>query len=457
MENVAFDAPGAECRTGDAAAESSEDGAPGAECRTGRQTLQERRAEEWIEKSVIFQLRTLDPRHKFTGYGKGTVIKMKKRRKIEQTIFAILMLAGFMVCGGFVGFTVGRYQKSRGGNLEATEGLLLLLGCLLLIYFAFFVNVCLHETGHMIFGLLTGYRFSSIRFGSFMLVKAGEKVKPKRMSVPGTLGQCLMRPPAGSGCDFPTTLYNLGGILVNGIVVCGCLTWYALLPEKDGPGSIVPMAFVLTGLTMIVTNGVPFRELSTDGANALLLKRDRNARRAFRNSLEIVNALADGRSAEELPEGFFAYAEGMPFDNPLVTGQAVSRMGWLVQRKRFREAYEFGSLILETAESTHELHELLLRLELIYIKIVEYGDVEEAKGLYEKDQKRFRKLAASLTYQRVAYAYYTMCRPDEKKAAESRKLFEKLAAKDPYKGDAEAERELFQLVEEQARRAPEQA
>lgn len=381
---------------------------------------------------------------------------MKKRRKIEQTIFAILMLAGFMVCGGFVGFTVGRYQKSRGGNLETTEGLLLLLGCLSLIYLAFFVNVCLHETGHLIFGLLTGYRFSSIRFGSFMLVKSGEKVKPKRMSVPGTLGQCLMRPPAGSGCDFPTTLYNLGGIFVNGIVVCGCLIWYALLPEKDGLGSIVPMAFVLTGLTMIVTNGVPFREMSTDGANALLLKRDGNARRAFRNSLEIVNALADDRSAEELPEELFPHDEGTPLDNPLVTGQATSRMGWLIQRKRFREAYEFGSRILEKAESIHELHELLFRLEMIYLKIVEYNDFEEAKSLYEKDQKRFRKLAASLTYQRVTFAYHTLCQPDEKKAAESRKLFEKIAAKSPYRGDVEAERELFRLVEEQARRASKQ-
>lgn len=375
---------------------------------------------------------------------------MKKRRKIEQTIFMILMLVGFMVCGGFVGFAVGRYRKARGGSLGTMEELLMLMGCLLLIYLVFFVNVCLHETGHMIFGLLTGYRFSSIRFGSFMLLKTEGKVKPKRMSMPGTLGQCLMRPPVGGGCDFPTTLYNLGGILVNCIVVCGCLVWYVLLPEKDGMGGIILMSFVLTGLTVIVTNGLPFREMSTDGANALLLRKDGNARRAFRNSLEIVNALAENRSAEELPEELFVFEEGMPLDNPLVTGQAVSRMGWLVQRKRFREAYECGRLILERAGSFHELQELCLRMEMIYIQIVEYGNVEEAKSLYEKDRKRFRKIAATLTCQRVTYAYHALCQPDEKKAKESRKLFDRLAAKYPYKGDAEAERELLRLVEEQA-------
>lgn len=383
-------------------------------------------------------------------------MKLKKRRKIEKTFFSILMVMGFMACGGFVGYAVGRYQKVRGESFE-TVGVLLLAGCLLLIYLAFFVNVCLHETGHMIFGLLTGYRFSSIRFGNLMFVKEEGKVKPKRMSVPGTLGQCLMLPPAGDNCDFPTTLYNLGGILVNFIVVCICIIWYALLPEKDGLGGLVPLAFAVTGFTLIITNGFPFREMSTDGANALLMRKDRNARRAFRNSLEIANALADNRRAEDLPEELFAFEEEKPLDNPLVTGQAVNRMSWLVQRKRFREAYECGRLILEKATSIHELHELCLRLEMLYIQIIEFRDMEEAKSQYEKDRKQFQKMAASLTCQRTLYAYYTLCQPDEKKARDSRKLFEKLAARYPYKGEAEAERELVRLVELAAEQAQEQA
>lgn len=397
-------------------------------------------------------MRNAEPRN---GGIRGKM-KMKKRRKIEKTIFSILMMIGFMVCGGFVGYAVGRYQKFRGESLETTEALFLMAGCLLLIYLSFFVNVCLHETGHMIFGLLTGYRFSSIRFGNLMFVKVGGKVKPKRMSVPGTLGQCLMLPPSGDNYDFPTTLYNLGGLLVNLIVVCICIVWYALLPEKDGLGGVVPMAFALTGFTVIMTNGFPFREISTDGANALLLRKDRNARRAFRNSLEIVNALADNRNAEELPEELFVFEEENPLDNPLVTGQAVSRMGWLVQRKRFREAYECGRLILEKATSIHELQEICLRLEMIYIQIVEYRNMEEAKNRYEKDRKQLRKMAASLTCQRTLYAYYTLCQPDEKKAKDSRKLFEKLAARYPYKGDAEAERALVRLVDLAAEQTQEQ-
>ena len=36
--------------------------------------------------------------------------------------------------------------------------------------FMFIFSMIIHETGHMIFGILTGYKFLSIRFGSYMFV-----------------------------------------------------------------------------------------------------------------------------------------------------------------------------------------------------------------------------------------------------------------------------------------------
>ena len=42
---------------------------------------------------------------------------------------------------------------------------------LLAIYLAMFIQMVVHEAGHLVFGLLTGYQFSSFRIGSFMFIK----------------------------------------------------------------------------------------------------------------------------------------------------------------------------------------------------------------------------------------------------------------------------------------------
>ena len=62
-------------------------------------------------------------------------------------------------------------------------------------YVTMLLHTVIHEGGHMVFGLLTGYRFLSFRVLSFTIVKKDGKLIRKKLKVPGTLGQCLMYPP----------------------------------------------------------------------------------------------------------------------------------------------------------------------------------------------------------------------------------------------------------------------
>ena len=90
----------------------------------------------------------------------------------------------------------------------------ILLSMLLAIPFM----VITHEAGHLICGLLTGYRFVSFRVFSVMLLRENGKLKWEKHKVPGTAGQCLMAPPQKENGNYPYRLYNLGGILVCGIL-----------------------------------------------------------------------------------------------------------------------------------------------------------------------------------------------------------------------------------------------
>ena len=64
------------------------------------------------------------------------------------------------------------------------------------IFVAIVLNTFFHELGHLIFGLLTGYRFLSFRIFGLMLTRESGSLRFKKHSMPGTLGQCLMAPPA---------------------------------------------------------------------------------------------------------------------------------------------------------------------------------------------------------------------------------------------------------------------
>ena len=94
------------------------------------------------------------------------------------------------------------------------------LALLVTIFASVLFSVITHELGHLIAGLLTGYRFVSFRIFSFMLVRSEGKWKIRRMSVPGTGGQCLMAPPRKKNGYYPFALYNLGGILLCGLARC---------------------------------------------------------------------------------------------------------------------------------------------------------------------------------------------------------------------------------------------
>lgn len=79
------------------------------------------------------------------------------------------------------------------------------------MYLAIILQIIIHEAGHLIGGILTGYKFSSFRIFNFMFIKENDKLKLKKLSLAGTGGQCLMSPPEFIEGKVPYILYNLGG------------------------------------------------------------------------------------------------------------------------------------------------------------------------------------------------------------------------------------------------------
>lgn len=148
-----------------------------------------------------------------------------KRHLLPQILFFLISVALGAVCG----FLIAAFAAQAAGSPPGPGFLLLLF---ILFYLIFFLHIILHEAGHMVFGLLTGYRFCSFRIGSLMLIKKEGHFRLRRHSVAGTSGQCIMAPPGSPTKNYPVILYNLGGSLMNFISALLAFFLYLIYPKK---------------------------------------------------------------------------------------------------------------------------------------------------------------------------------------------------------------------------------
>jgi hypothetical protein len=112
------------------------------------------------------------------------------------------------------------------------------------------LSLIVHELGHLLCGLLTGYRFLSFRLLYFTWVREGGRIKVTRQKDTVVSGQCLMVPPRAEGC--PVALYNLGGGFANLLLAGICLV--AML-AANGIDSLVGLVF-LVGVVVNIFQGL---------------------------------------------------------------------------------------------------------------------------------------------------------------------------------------------------------
>ncbi len=77
------------------------------------------------------------------------------------------------------------------------------------------LNTLVHELGHLLFGLIAGMRFSSVRFGRFRLVRIGKKLHFRFLTGKEVAGSCEMYPKDEKRVKERTIAYSLGGALFN--------------------------------------------------------------------------------------------------------------------------------------------------------------------------------------------------------------------------------------------------
>lgn len=373
-----------------------------------------------------------------------------KKKKAGSDLPGFLL--GLLISGGAGAYLGTLLVRTLRDGMALPEYLLSLGVLLLLMALAWYGQIVLHEGGHLVFGLLTGYRFSSFRIGSLMWLWEGDRLRLRHFSLAGTGGQCLMAPPDWTE-DFPYVLYNLGGVLMNLItallfwllsLACGRFFWLR---------TFLRSAAVL-GLAMAVVNGVPLRvgSVDNDGRNILSIRRSREARHAFWLQMKINEQSAGGVRLRDMPEAWFVLPPEEALDNGITAAVPVFCCNRLMDEHRFEKA----AALMEKVSALPALpgvYEGMLCCDRLYCELLGQRRRETLDALYTRGQKKFMKAMHSQPgVLRTEYALALLEGTDGGQAEKLRAEFEKAAADYPYPQDVQAERELLALADEAAGR-----
>lgn len=369
------------------------------------------------------------------------------RKKIPWKQIAGVLL--IMALGAAFGFFVASQAEAIGLKGASTDRLLSYLALLLLaLYVIFFLQIVIHEAGHLIFGLLSGYRFSSFRAGSLMWVKAGGRLRFRRLSIAGTGGQCLMAPPEKVDGRFPVALFNLGGSILNILSGFVFLGLSFLLRELPWARLLMLMAAV-TGFVFGLINGIPFstKLVNNDGHNALSLRKSPEAGEAFWQMLAINARMSEGKRLRDMPGDWFALPDEIGMKNSLVAAQAVIAANRLMDEHRFAEADQLMARLLTMPGAIMGLHRSMLLCDRLYCELIGENRPERRKALEGPQLNKFMKAMKKFpSVLRCQYAQALLAEGDAHKAEQIKARFEKTAKSYPYPGDVQAERELMAIA-----------
>ncbi len=372
---------------------------------------------------------------------------MSKQKKGRKLLFTALMF----VLGVALGVAIDVFYLIPA--LESGESfwivMLTVFGYLALFLLAYVLQLVIHEAGHLLFGLLTGYRFLSFRIGSLTLVKRPEGLRLCRYALAGTAGQCLLSPPDLVDEKMPVILYNLGGVLLNLLTGAAFLALSFLAPGTL-PGNFLGL-LALTGAAIALMNGVPIHtpQVDNDGYNALALTRDRETVKAFWTQMKCMEQTALGRRLRDLPEEWFQISPTAMAKSALAATVGALACNRLLDAGDVEGTARAIDRLLSSDAALAGVHRNLLLLDRVFCATVLEDGLDTASMMEDPQMRSFRRsMHGSITALRTEMVYALLVKKDPEEAEKLKIKFEKAAKAYPYPADVASERMLLALAQE---------
>lgn len=354
--------------------------------------------------------------------------------KILTVIGYILTIAPYLILGAYAADSAAGFfpEENIGGELIVMGGLVLLAALFM------YLHIIIHEGGHLICGLISGWKYSSFRVGNLVLVKQDGKMKWKKTTVAGTGGQCLMIPPEVEYEKCPFFLYLLGGGLAN-IVTGGIAFLIGMLTGNTA--QVILNIFAIMGFGLGLSNLFPAKMGGTmnDGYQIFIEFPGNPSTKKYMSCLLTANAvLTEAESTRELPEKIrdaILNSDYSDLGNTSIANLYCYKAAILQDEGSYDECREIYQRIADSGEVL-QIFKNEAKCELIYYEIMNDCNAEKIEQLADKNQLEYIK-ATSLypSRRRLMYAYYLIYKNDKAKADEEYQALLKAAKTHPVKAE----------------------
>jgi len=348
---------------------------------------------------------------------------------MRKTLNFILWLLGGMAVGTVVGISAARFDSIPTLDINVSFPVFIIL-----VVVHFLLAIIIHELGHLVCGLLTGYRFSSFRLASFVWFKESGQIRFKISSNSFAAGQCLMEP-VDKPEDFKFVLYNFGGALFNLLLA---LLLIVSSMEMSSYGAFLNLMFVLVNL-------IPLKSLFlNDGANILEALKSKEATRGLYLMLRVNHELVEGKRFRDYDENAFTVEEGSDLSNYVIAYILMLEASRLEDLGRYDEFAEVHKRLVK--ENLPSLYGAMVKADLLYYYSFYAPDYDEARKLYaDKKLKNFLNMSLPGTM-RISAAYEFYVAENKEKAAKLLIKAKKSAANLPNLGQRTMELEYLQTL-----------
>jgi len=371
------------------------------------------------------------------------MIKEKKKNKTFLNIILFLLLIVLLLV--FFGFVILKFSKP----FPDQNSFLLIAKILFISYFATFLQIIIHEAGHLVFGLLSGYKFSSFRIFNLMWLKENGKIKLKKFSLAGTGGQCLMVPPEIVDGKLPVFLYNMGGAFMNIIVSLISLVLFFIFTNFPFL-SFTLILISLNGALTALLNGFPLKNslITNDGYNAISLRKDPDALKAFWLQMKMNEQVALGSRLKDMPAEWFTVPTDEQMKNTMISAIGVFACNRMMEEKRFQEADSLMEHFLKIDSSIVGIHRNLLICDRMYCEMISNNRKDIIDKMLTKQQKEFMQSMKNFaSVIRTEYTYALLVEKNSVKAKKIKAKFDEVSKTYPYQCDIQSEKELIEIAE----------
>ena len=373
---------------------------------------------------------------------------MKNRRRFPK-LFFITYIA---LCLGIILFaSIHKFGFSLSAFFT-TVATIVLLG--ISYYLSLACALIVHEFGHLIFGLLTGYKFAAIGFAHHLFLRRDGRMRRFVYKLPGALGFCAMEVPDMKNGTFPFALYLSGGAFGNTFLALVCI--FAFVSGIGSgilffPHAFLFPAFVNAYFAIVSILPIKTKLLNTDGKQLFDLLKHKNMRKSFWACEKISAAQYRGVKFEDIPSEWFTETD----DTQSVYAASI-RAVRLLALAETDEPKEVCALIEKELSENHALSGTakgLLTCMRIYYESIGERNADTLKNLTTQTQIDFMKRMKNVpSVIQTEYAYTLLVEKDVREASRIKARLEKISKKYPFPAEINTAKKLITRADEISKR-----